>query len=117
MFSDLFWALYLIDVVGNFSTGLGLWVAAVGLVFAATAIHDDTCFHEGKWGYKKPLWLVMPITTLVIIIGCLLPSKGTMYMMLGVKTTENVVESPLGKKLQEIINAEVDGYLKNIKEK
>jgi hypothetical protein len=109
MFSDLFWALYLIDVLGNFSSGLGLWVAAVGFWCLLSQLF--------KWGYKKRLWLVIGIITLVIIIGCLLPSKGTMYMMLGVKTTENVVESPLGKKLQEIINAEVDGYLKNIKEK
>jgi hypothetical protein len=60
------------------------------------------------------------VSAIPLIVGVLLaffPSKQTMYMMLGVKTTENVVESPLGKKLQQIIDAEVDGYLKKLQPK
>jgi hypothetical protein len=48
------------------------------------------------------------------VVNLFIPEKQTMYMMLGVKTTENVVESPLGKKLRQIIDAEIDGYLEKL---
>jgi hypothetical protein len=120
MFSDLFWAVYLIDVLSDFPALILVPAVLFAFVTMIVALHNDSQRYESNpisWSYKKfwtPTLLVAFAVALLII---LVPSKGTMYMMLGVKTTQNVVESPLGKKLTEIINAEVDGYLKGLTEK
>ena len=35
-------------------------------------------------------------------------------VMLGVKTTENIVQSPIGQKLQQLVNQEIDSYLNKL---
>lgn len=114
MFSDLFWALYWIDVLSNlrdFYLGTpAFFVGGVGMAFVIVAF-SALVLEKPRTRYGV-YWL-LTITVLGTVLS-FLPSKQTMYMMLGVKTTENVVESPLGKKLQAIIDAEVDGYLKKL---
>jgi MFS family permease len=123
MFSDLFWALYIIDVVSGLGAVFGLSILGFGCSIAAV-LGNRFGYCTDNWGrlrenarpWDAKKWLLIG-TLLGAVLGlcvALVPSKKTMYMMLGVKTTENVVESPLGKKLQQIVDAEVDGYLKKL---
>jgi hypothetical protein len=122
MFSDLFWAIYWIDVlssmpesiVGGGFVGLVFGGVIAGVGYHKTYALPDTTISDAdviawKWGIRAFFAGVAFCIALAFI-----PAKSTMYMMLGVKTTENVVESPLGKKLQQIVDAEVDGYLKKL---
>jgi hypothetical protein len=111
MFHDLFWAIYWIDVLSGLPglIGLGALLAVMPAFFASFLGHDK--------GHPVFTWRVPAVYVGIVLVTALsafIPSKQTMYMMLGVKTTENVVETPLGKKLQQIIDAEVDGYLKKL---
>jgi hypothetical protein len=107
MFSDMFWALYWIDVLSDIPNFLTILV--MGGLLSVFVVGMAT---EGR-RMLLSLWGIIPS----LVLGLLLlfaPSKQTMYMMLGVKTTEHVVESPLGKKLQQIIDLEVDNYFKKV---
>jgi hypothetical protein len=124
MFSDLFWALYWIDVFSSFGPNMvGSLVVAVtafgaigGLRLAYITSPKMDNQAAMKFAFVPAAWWALLVFFFLFSLN-FIPTKQTMYMMLGVKTTENVVESPLGKKLQQIIDAEVDGYLKNISPK
>jgi hypothetical protein len=127
MFSDLFWALYWIDVLsglfGAVVGGAGVILTALVFTVLFTHMFTDTSFTSeskaiGLLAQRKRFLKIQTVIAISLysltVMGAFIPSKQTMYIMLGVKTTENVVESPLGKKLQAIIDAEVDGYLKKL---
>jgi hypothetical protein len=118
--NDLFWALYWIDILSGFN---GQWMAGTflgccltgGLGALLGAAHADN-----KQLKYYPLW--MPITGITVgiilsIVMNFVPSKQTMYLMLGVKTTENVMESDMGKKLESIVDAELNDLLKKYQPK
>jgi hypothetical protein len=114
MFNDLFWALYWIDILSNIGRHLFLTVFLGGIAGAAVCLVRDFPLPRPR----PSSFLLGSLPALIIgLVSTFVPDKQTMYMMLGVKTTENVVESPLGKKLQQIIDAEVDGYLKKLQPK
>lgn len=105
MFHDLFWALYWIDVLsGVINHFLGASAAAILGFSAVMALTGGT---EPKWG--SALAAAAFVCTMLFVF---IPSKQTMYMMLGARTTETAINSDLGKKLQTIINKEVDDWLK-----
>lgn len=128
MFNDLFWAIYWIDVLSSlpkqiFGGGLAISVLTLGVaVLGSLAMSErsGTTSEQDRRDaqvFRKKVIISGFIIWLITIGSSLIPEKSTMYMMLGVKTTENVVESPLGKKLQAIVDAEVDGYLAKLKPK
>lgn len=128
MFNDLFWAIYWIDVLSSlpkqvFGGGLVISILILGVAaLGSLAIGErsGTTSEQDRRDaqvFRKKVIISGFIFWLITIGSSLIPEKSTMYMMLGVKTTENVVESPLGKKLQAIVDAEVDGYLAKLKPK
>jgi hypothetical protein len=114
MFSDLFWALYWIDILSAFGRNV-FGAFLLGIILGGIMLLI-------KEFQRKPLSTgvfaagFLPAFLAVSLLS-FIPSKSTMYMMLGVKTTENVVSSPLGQKLQQIVDLEVDGYLKKLQPK
>ncbi len=126
MFSDLFWALYFIDILSNsFSTALvGIVVASILCFLFWWLSHQDietvrdynadiakekiaVIEKSNKAGLAKAkniFWITIFITVVAIFI----PSKTTMYMMLGVRTTENFSKTEMGKKLEAFLNKEID---------
>ena len=128
MFSDLFWALYWIDVLSGSGVqifgGLCIIVVLVMLLCVFTSMYyteeygmsmEDKQKNASKW-YKKWCWLGGGVYV-VCLLTIFIPSKQTMYMMLGVRTTDHVVNSDVGKKLQKIIDSEIDGWLKKYEQK
>ncbi len=107
MFSDLFWTIYWINVLASFPWLLLCPVAATCVYGIIVGIRNDTYGATFPYNWWKPV-------TLGIIVGLLLmlvPPKSTMYIMLGIKTTEHMVESSTVKKLQELVDLEIDGYI------
>lgn len=128
MFNDLFWALYWIDVLSGLPRTVVTTAAILGVLAALLCLicalnlsdrHDTTAEQDRadhKKIRKKIMWWYVGLVLLSVPVS-LVPSKQTMYMMLGVKATDNIVNSETGKKLQEIVNKEIDGYLEKFNKK
>lgn len=113
MFSDLFWAIYWIDVLSGFMDHIfgGLTMSIlIGVVYSI--IRDSTS--HGPNCSTKNILVGFFVSFVISVLLAFIPSKGTMYVMLGVKTTENIVQSPIGQKLQQLVNQEIDSYLNKL---
>jgi len=114
MFSDLFWALYWIDVLSGIGHAM-LGGSVLGIISALiTCLVRD--LDESGPRLSSVLMGFIPVFVFVTLTA-FIPSKQTMYMMLGVRTTDHVVNSDVGKKLQKIIDQEIDGWLKKYEQK
>lgn len=111
MFNDLFWAIYWIDILGGLSRGLA-GILLFGVVAAIASVILRDLREDGP--QTRSIVIGFCLSLVVSLPMLFVPSKQTMYMMLGVKTTEHVMDSPLGKKIKQIIDLEVDGYLKKL---
>jgi NhaP-type Na+/H+ or K+/H+ antiporter len=99
--NDLFWALWLID----FLSQIGVCVFFGVLIGATLAFGIGTVF-DGE--AKKAMLLAFLLPILIFVLGAMIPSKPTMYVMLGVKMTNNVMQSDFGKKIQQIVDTQLD---------
>jgi Na+/proline symporter len=100
--NDLFWALYWIDVLSGCEALLFFPFIAflLHLLVKGIALEERIT--------KKGIFISMVAGLIVGLVFMLVPSKQTMYLMLGVKTTENVMQSDFGKKIQKIVDQELD---------
>jgi hypothetical protein len=115
MFNDLFWALYLIDILQNIGGALVGGSLITGLICVGPCAY----YVLEKEEAVPKLWLY-GIPSIIICSSLLLaaiPSKQTMYMMLGVRATENFTQTEMGKKLEAYINGQMDEFLNKGKEK
>ena len=55
------------------------------------------------------------VLVLSIIINIFTPSKQTIYIMLGVKTTGVILDQPIAKKTIELLELKIDEELNEIK--
>ena len=78
--------------------------AAVGVLVVCAG-----CILRQGWARPAMRALCVALVSAPLII--FVPSKDTMYMMLGIRTTDAVLNTDTGKKLQEIIQKKLDGYL------
>lgn len=122
MFNDLFWALYFIDVLSNFP---GRLVGGALIITAVCAIAlipfgmingemEESGAPKKTFTSAVKLWVALMV--LVVFIA-FIPSKQTMYMMLGVRATENFTQTEMGKKLEAYINGQMDEFLNKGKAK
>jgi len=112
MFDNLFWSLYWIDVFSS----LGIAVS-VGILLASVVglLCAGFCYDVLKYTSSTALkrgFLVFSIVLVLALVGSLIPSKPTMYMMLGVKATKDFTETETGKKLEKYINEQLAKLLK-----
>lgn len=117
MFNDLFWALYLIDVLSDFPALIFIPLLSGLAILVIIAIHnDDHCASEA-WSYKKGVGWTVLVSVLCALFIMAVPSKQTMYMMLGVRVTDNFTQTEMGKKLEVYINSQMDEFLNKGKAK
>lgn len=111
MFTDLFWALYWIDVLSSLGRNLiVLLFIGVPFVWFITMLSAGRFELKEKTGHRCAI--ATSVTALLVgMVTNFIPDKNTMYMMLGVRTTDNIVNSETGKKLQELLNKQIDSYL------
>jgi hypothetical protein len=112
--NDLFWSLWLIDYLGSLPSNL------IGACFFLFLLLLITLFVNGIiYEYEKEKRITRKQMT-YFGVGLLflpflfsaIPSKQTMYLMLGVKTTENVMQTEFGKKIEQLVNQELDKLIK-----
>lgn len=108
---NIFWGVYLADIVGT------LKVSAIVLIAVSTIV---------LWvlvGLKCdnvniPRWQFITsgiVLVLSVIINIFTPSKQAIYIMLGVKTTDVILDQPVAKKTIELLELKIDKELDEIK--
>lgn len=106
--------LYITDLLNNLD---GIFILCVIFYFAALLI-GGICTVEGESSFAKKVISKWWIVFLICLFSCFIPSKKTMYLMLGAQYLQNAtlpskVEKILELKLDDII-ADFDKAKKNI---
>jgi len=118
---NLFGLLYLADISCNMSIVLRvlgvLGLAALGIAIVIMGvIHLDENVGEAVGALVKRLRFYIVFFPVLILLSCLLPSRETVYIYLGVKTTttlaDTVASSSLGQKTLKLLEQRVDAALK-----
>lgn len=105
MMIDLMWAFYWIDVLGGLHKAFG--AAALFSVLAIIVNLMSIDLME-NFLFRRMSFIVIFVTCIVVNF---IPSKQTMYIMLGMKTTDVALQSQMGKKLTAIIEKEIDDWI------
>ena len=113
------WTFYFIDVIENFGCLMVLTLAIASIV----AFISGTVGASYNWDDRDVEKRVFKTSFTVLLIAALflvfLPSKKTMYLMVGAYAVERVVETPeakeFGDKLLKIVNNKLDELTKETK--
>ena len=110
-------ALYLTDFLGSigdtsFPLGVGglfvLGIAAIGRVLCCDEYIDRKGAFERTWISVLKKW---PIPLVFMSISCAIPSKSTMYMMLG---SSYLQDSSIPTKVSRALELKLDDYIKEL---
>lgn len=121
--NDLILYLYLIDIVNSIDFVLKIAAVVSVVILASVAFYliseswrldgDDTKHIVNK--YCKPVVVVLVITGLMLAV---IPSKQTMYTVLGLYTANQVLQQPqmvgVGNQAMRILQAKLDEYEKEL---
>lgn len=120
--SAIMWFLYLADVVGTIGTisGLAILIISGILVFAipiyVISYSNGDVKEENKPFYSKLFKRMGIILSLAIFLNVVTPSKNTIYMMLGVQVTGNLIQeaskSPITEKALQLLESKLDEAIK-----
>lgn len=108
---NIFWGVYLADIVGTLKiTAIVLIVLSVIVLWLLVGLKSDN-IDVPKWQIKT----AGIVLVLSIIVNIFVPSKQTIYIMLGVKTTDVILDQPVAKKTIELLELKIDKELDEIK--
>jgi hypothetical protein len=120
--SAIMWFLYLADVVSSIGdiSGLIILIIGVALVVAipiyVVAYNNGDVKEENKPFYAKLLKRLSIILSITIFFNVVIPSKNTIYMMLGVQVTGNLIQeaskSPITEKALQLLESKLDEAIK-----
>lgn len=120
--SAIMWFLYLADVVSSIGSisGFTILVIGVGLVVAipiyVVAYSNGDVREENKPFYNKLFKRLCIVLSLAIFFNVVTPSKNTIYMMLGVQVTGNLIQeaskSPITEKALQLLESKPDEAIK-----
>lgn len=120
--SAIMWFLYLADVVSSIGVISGITILAIGvaLVFAVpiyvVSYSNGDVKEENKPFYSKLFKRMGIILSLAIFFNIVTPSKNTIYMMLGVQVTGNLIQeaskSPITEKALQLLESKLDEAIK-----
>ena len=120
--SAIMWFLYLADVVSSIGaiSGFTILVIGVGLVVAipiyVVAYSNGDVKEENKPFYSKLFKRLCIVLSLAIFFNVVTPSKNTIYMMLGVQVTGNLIQeaskSPITEKALQLLESKLDEAIK-----
>lgn len=109
--NSLSWFLYFADVLPSFAHLCG-GISIVGFCFLGFFTLVMIVNDEGiPAGWKKTLQWGIPVGTVLILVGTLIPEKNTLYAIAASEMGEKVVESKLGQKAQQALEAWIDNQL------
>lgn len=108
---NIFWGVYLADTVGTLKiTAIVLIVLSVIVLWLLVGLKSDN-IDVPKWQIKT----AGTVLVLSIIINIFTPSKQTIYIMLGVKTTGVILDQPVTQKAIKLLEEKIDKELDEIK--
>lgn len=120
--SAIMWFLYLADVVSSigFISGLFILVIGIGLVVAVPiytiAYSNGDVKEESKPFYSRLFKRAGVILSVAIFFNVVTLSKNTIYMMLGVQVTGNLIQeaskSPITEKALQLLESKLDEAIK-----
>lgn len=109
--NNIFWGVYLADIVGTIKgTAFVLMCVSSLVLWILVGMKSDKL--------DVPRWQFVTsgiVLVLSVIINIFTPSKQTIYIMLGVKTTGVILDQPVAKKTIELLELKIDKELDEIK--
>ena len=109
---NIIWIIYFADIVEKIS---GV-IIFIGIVFTAIAIISSFVFTiMNEKLILKHLFFLIP-AFFFLLIGNLLPSKQTIYLMLGTQLTIETVQTEEAKDIMNDIRLIIKNYAKSSKE-
>ena len=120
--SAIMWFLYLADVVNSigFISGLAVFITTIGicvatLIFTITYCNGDID-EDKKAFFGKIIKKLCIVISIAIFFNVVTPSKNTIYMMLGVQVTGNLIQeaskSPITEKALQLLESKLDEAIK-----
>lgn len=120
--SAIMWFLYLADVVSAIGiiSGLAIFIpivllSVVTLIFTITYCNGDID-EDKKAFFSKVVKRLCIVLSVAIFFNIVTPSKNTIYMMLGVQVTGNLIQeaskSPITEKALQLLESKLDEAIK-----
>jgi hypothetical protein len=99
------WLIYLADVVGSICTllvlfGLVISVISIGWMIEASANHVNK---KGKY-----FLIGSAVSLLLFLVSALIPSKQAIYLIAGASIAKDLAKTETAKKVEAIIESELD---------
>lgn len=113
--NDLSWFIYLADVLGSIKT-LFMIVGIVALVLSTFFLCVCADYCSDDWWYKLLFKAVLPLSFLLVLLACFLPSSTTMYAIAASEMGEKVINTPTAGKAVKALDAWLDKQITDIKE-
>lgn len=108
---NIFWGVYLADIVGTIKVTAFVLMCLMSLVLWILVGMKLDNLDVPRWQFiTSGIVLVLSV-----IINIFTPSKQTIYIMLGVKTTDVILEQPVTQKVIKLLEEKIDKELDEIK--
>ena len=108
---NIFWGVYLADIVGTIKITAFVLMCLMSLVLWILVGMKSDNLDVPKWQFVTSGIVLV----LSVIINIFTPSKQAIYIMLGVKTTDVILDQPVAKKTIELLELKIDKELDEIK--
>lgn len=108
---NIFWGVYLADIVGTIKTTAFVLICVSTLILWLLIGLKTDNIHAPRWQFITAS-IVLVVS---VIINIVVPSKQTIYIMLGVKTTDVILEQPVTQKAIKLLEEKIDKELGDTK--
>lgn len=108
---NIFWGVYLADIVGTIKITAFVLICVSSLVLWILVGMKSDKLDVPRWQFVTSGIVLV----LSVIINIFTPSKQTIYIMLGVKTTDVILEQPVTQKAIKLLEEKIDKELANTK--
>ena len=108
---NIFWGVYLADIVGTIKVTAFVLMCLMSLVLWILLGMKSDNLDVPRWQFITSSIVLV----LSVIINIFTPSKQTIYIMLGVKATGVILDQPVAKKTIELLELKIDKELEDIK--
>ena len=109
--NSIFWGVYLADIVGTIKGTAFVLMCLMSLVLWVLVGMKSDNLDVPRW----QLVTASIVLVVSVIINIVTPSKQAIYIMLGVKTTDVILDQPVAKKTIELLELKIDKELDEIK--
>ncbi len=109
--NSIFWGVYLADIVGTIKVTAFVLTCLMSLVLWILIGMKSDNIDVPRWQFVT----ASVVLVVSVIINIVVPSKQAIYIMLGVKATDIILDQPVAKKTIELLELKIDKELDEIK--